>query len=63
MISTVEYRIGTYTGRVEVTDVDPDDDSDHVCARARRILERRSPGLPFGAETWIETERREESDR
>lgn len=60
MTSVVEYRVGPYVGKIVVTGVDPDDESDHVCARARRILERRSSGIPLGAETWRETERRED---
>lgn len=58
MISTVKYQVATYSGEVKVYGVDPNDDSETVCARARAQLARRSGGsIPFGSESWREVSR------
>lgn len=61
MTALVRYRVGTYSGDIVVTSVDPGEETETVIARARKILERRSGGpLPLGAESWREIERTEE---
>jgi hypothetical protein len=57
----VHYSIATYEGDVYVS-ADEDADRDHVIARAKAQLRRRSGGsLPFGAESF-RIERLEESE-
>lgn len=60
MVSVVEYRVGTYEGTVTVTDVDPDEETETVLARARRIVTRQAGGtLPPGSMSWREVDRRD----
>ena len=61
MISTVAYSIGTYSGEVRVFNVDPDDETEHVIARAKKQLTREAGGpAPFGAQSWREIRREAE---
>ena len=63
MISTVKYQVATYSGEVRVYAVDPNDDTETVIARARAQLIRQAGGsLPFGSESWRETERQPGED-
>jgi hypothetical protein len=49
---TVKYQIATYSGEIQVT-CDPDDESEVIIAKARRILTRQAGGsLPFGYESF-----------
>lgn len=59
-IAKVAYAIGTYAGEVEVRDVDPNDENEHIIARAKQLLDRRAAGLPFGAASWKIVDRRED---
>lgn len=58
MTATVKYQIGTYSGEVKVYNVDPNDETEHVIARAKRQV-FRGAFPPFGAESWREVSREE----
>ena len=63
MISTVKYQVATYSGEEKVYNVDPNDESETVTARARGQVMRRSGGtFPFGAESWREVAREPDGD-
>ena len=57
MTSTVRYQIATYSGTIQVFDVDENEGTETVIARAKAILTRRSGPLPFGSESWEEISR------
>jgi hypothetical protein len=60
MISVVRYHVGTYSGEIRVLGVDPNEEPETVCARARKMLARRSGGsLPFGSQSFREVSREE----
>ena len=60
VIYTVHYTVATYEGDIQVV-TDTDADSDYIKAKARRLLKQRcgGVGLPFGAESWKITNKRE----
>lgn len=60
MTSTVAYRVATYAGEVVVRDVDPDEETSTVIARAKKQIERINGPLPFGSESWREVSRKDE---
>lgn len=58
--ATVKYQVATYSGEISVT-CESDEDNEVVCARARRLLIRRSGGsLPFGYESFRVIEREDD---
>lgn len=59
MLSTVKYQVASYSGVIHVNST-PDEDSETVEARAKKLLTRQSGGsLPYGFERFTEVERRE----
>lgn len=51
-IATVDYQVATYKGSIDVM-VQENDDHDHIIAKARALVIRRSSGsLPMGYESW-----------
>jgi hypothetical protein len=59
MTSTVRYQVAAYAGTIEVHNVDENDETDYVIARAKRDLTRKSGGsLPVGVQCFKEVERR-----
>jgi len=59
--ATVEYWVTTYHGTVDVS-CDENEDSETVCARAKKKLERLSGGsLPFGYQRFVEIKERRAS--
>lgn len=52
MIATVKYQVATYSGEIKVL-CSPDDETDHIIAKAKRMLRQRSGGsLPYGYEKF-----------
>jgi len=49
--STVNYQVATYSGDITI-DHDPDDDSEIIIAKAKKILRRQCGGLPLGYQSF-----------
>lgn len=45
--ATVEYRVATYSGTVDVM-CNENDEDDHIIEKAKQILRREAGSLPFG---------------
>lgn len=58
MLSTVKYQVATYSGVIHVNST-PDEESESVEARAKKMLIQRTGSLPYGFERFTEVERRE----
>ncbi len=56
--ATVKYQVATYSGTIEVM-CNENDENDHVIAKAKQVLKRRSGPLPFGYQHFEVTERRD----
>lgn len=51
MIATVKYQIATYQGEVKVN-CNPDDEDEHIIAKAKAALRQRTGSFPYGYESW-----------
>jgi len=52
MRAIISYQIATYSGTVEVSCSD-DDDNEALISRARRQLRQRAGSLPFGYQSFL----------
>ena len=54
--ATVEYQIATYSGSIDVP-CKPDDENEHIIAKAKRILRNQCGDFPFGTQQFVITNR------
>lgn len=63
MIATVEYQVATYRGKIDIL-CKPNEETDSIIARAKRLLRVRSggslPSEPMGYESFRVIERKEQ---
>jgi len=52
MTAKVHYQIATYSGYELVYNVDPNDENEHIIARAKKQLTQKAGFLPYGSQSF-----------
>lgn len=58
MLAIVKYQVATYSGDATYSGeihvlYNENDEDEHIIAKAKRLLERRTGSLPYGYQIWM----------